>query len=108
MKLFSIKPKSLLVAGVISGLMLVSVPAAAADVDYVQVRQLQKQGQILSFEKISEYARAAKPGDILETELELKKGRYIYEVEILDEQGVVWELKLDAKTGELIKIKLDD
>jgi uncharacterized membrane protein YkoI len=83
-------------------------PALADDVDLVQVRKLQASGAILSFEKIAELARAIKPGDILETELEKRKGHYVYEVEMLDAKGVVWELKLNANTGELIKLEIDD
>jgi uncharacterized membrane protein YkoI len=29
-------------------------------------------------------------------------------VEILDESGTVWELKLNAKSGELIEMERDD
>lgn len=55
-------------------------------------------------------ARSHKAGDLLETELEKnrKTGLYIYEVEILDAKGMVWELDINAKTGELIKIEADD
>jgi len=45
---------------------------------------------------------------VLETELEHKKGMYIYEVELLDAHSQVWEIKLDAKTGKLIKMELED
>jgi uncharacterized membrane protein YkoI len=45
---------------------------------------------------------------VLETELEQKKGIHIYEIEILDAQSQVWEIKLDAKTGKLIKLELED
>jgi uncharacterized membrane protein YkoI len=55
-----------------------------------------------------ERARAAKPGEIIETELEREQGRYVYEVEILDSAGQVWEVKLDARTGELLEIEHDD
>ncbi len=83
---------------------------AGEDVSHVEVRRLQADGKILSFEKISEIARSIKPGDILETELERnrKSGLYIYEVEILDTKGVVWELDINAGTGELIKMEIDD
>ena len=41
-------------------------------------------------------------------ELEKKGGRYIYEVELLNNNDEVWEVKLDAKTGELIKLEIED
>ena len=93
--------------------LLLVLPApvyAGEDVSHVEARRLQTSGEILSFERISEIARSIKPGDILETELERnrKSGLYIYEVEILDVKGVVWELDINAGTGELIKMEIDD
>ena len=79
-----------------------------AEEDYQLAKKLREKGEILPLEKILAYARAKKPGEVLETEFENKHGRYIYEVEILDSKGQVWELKLDAKTGQLIKIEMDD
>ncbi|WP_235272703.1 PepSY domain-containing protein [Methylotenera versatilis] len=80
----------------------------SAEEDYQLAKKLRQQGEILPLEKILAFARAKKNGEVLETEFEKKGGRYIYEVEILDIQGQVWELKLDAKTGQLIKIEIDD
>jgi uncharacterized membrane protein YkoI len=76
--------------------------------DHVAARKLRDAGDILPLEAIAERARRAKPGAILETELEFTRGRYVYEIEILDEAGQVWELKLDAKTGDLITMEIDD
>jgi uncharacterized membrane protein YkoI len=81
---------------------------ASADDDHVAARKLRESGQILPLENIVERAHAHKAGEILETELERKHGRYIYEIEILDATGQVWEMKLDASTGELIKMERDD
>lgn len=100
--------QALLIASVASIVAIFGMSNVTAQEDHVLARKLQESGQILSFEKIAEHARAVKAGEILETELELKKGRYIYEVEILDKAGKVWELKLNAKTGELIKMEVDD
>lgn len=106
------KLKPFFLAGLAAALFVTfSIPAKAGeDISHVEARKLQAAGEILSFEKIAEIARSIKPGDILETELERsrKSGIYIYEVEILDAKGVVWELDINAKTGELIKIEIDD
>jgi len=96
------------ITSVICVLVIFGMPNATAEDDHLVARKLQESGQILSFEKIADYARATKAGELLETELELKKGNYIYEVEILDSAGKVWELKLNAKTGELLQIEVDD
>jgi uncharacterized membrane protein YkoI len=88
--------------------MILNSLSIVAEEDYELARKLSQQGQILSLEKILVFARAQKKGEVLDTELEKKHGRYLYEVEILDVKGQVWEVKLDAKTGQLIKIELDD
>lgn len=81
---------------------------AKADINQQTARQLLSAGKILPLEKITKLAKAIKPGEVLETELEFKKGIHIYEVEILDTNSQVWEIKLDAKTGKLIKLELED
>jgi len=88
-------------------ILLACLPAAA-DEDHELARKLRESGAILALEDIARQARAAKPGELLETELEKKHGRYIYEVEILDSAGQVWELKLDAANGRLISMERDD
>jgi uncharacterized membrane protein YkoI len=88
--------------------MMFAVQSAHSEESPATARKLSASGQILSLEKITKAAKAIKPGDILETELERKHGLYVYEVEILDNKGLVWELKLNAKTGKLIKMEQDD
>lgn len=88
--------------------MLYLLSSAHADESPANASRLAAKGEILSLEKISQKAKSYKPGEILEVELEKKHGRYIYEVEILDTGSQVWELKLDAKTGQLLKMEQDD
>lgn len=92
------------------GILMVAATAvpAVADDDHVNARKLRESGEIMPLEKIIERARAAKPGEVLETELDRENGRYVYEVEIVDDAGQVWEIKLDAKTGKLMKMERDD
>lgn len=71
--------------------------------EHEQVRLLQQQGDILSLEQILERARSHRQGRVLEAELKRKRDRYIYEVELVDDGGEVWEMKLDAISGELLK-----
>ena len=89
-------------------LALVYLPRADSGESATSAGRLSAKGDILSLEKISQKARSYKPGEILEVELEKKHGRYIYELEILDAASQVWELKLDAKSGQLLKMEQDD
>lgn len=99
-------------AALLMGMMLLAsaTPLLAKELQQTKerqqtIRQMRESGEILPLEKIFAAAKAIKPGEILETELEQRQGMTIYEVEILDAAGQVWELKLDAKTGKLIKLE---
>lgn len=92
--------------------LLLTMPLAAyADDDDNAVesaRQLRARGVIVPLERIVEEAQRIHPGRMIATEFETKHGRYIYEIEILDKDGSVWELKFDATTGAFIKEKKED
>jgi uncharacterized membrane protein YkoI len=88
--------------------LLIAAPLALASAglvasDHDDAKRLKEAGDIQPLEQILAKARAAKPGRVIETELERKAERYVYEIEIVDNAGVVWELKFDAKSGELLK-----
>ena len=76
--------------------------------DREEAAKLYGKGEIVGLETVIEKARAAHPGRVLEAELEAEHGRRYYEVEILGEDGVVWELKFDAASGDLIGKERDD
>lgn len=82
--------------------------ASWAEINHQEALRLKQTGAILSLEEIVARVRSLKPGIIIETELDFEKGRYVYEIEVLDPQGQVWEIELDAASGELLEIKLDD
>lgn len=71
-------------------------------------RTLREQGEILDLEVIIEKAKQEVDGRLIELEFEREGGHYIYELEMLGNQGRVWELKFDARTGELIEKEEDD
>ncbi|KAF1685358.1 hypothetical protein B1992_12565 [Pseudoxanthomonas broegbernensis] len=61
-----------------------------------------QRGEILPLARIMQIATSLVPGDIIE--IEYKAGPK-YEIKILTATGRIRELKLDARTGEVIKIK---
>lgn len=71
--------------------------------EHDRVRRLKQQGAILPLQELLESARRYHEGRVLETELEHRNNRYIYEIEVLDEHGQVWEMKFDAASGELLE-----
>jgi uncharacterized membrane protein YkoI len=75
---------------------------ASASNDHVEARQLIANGEILPLESILKNVRQTYPGKILEVELEKEHGKIIYEIEILDNNGTVIEVYIDATTGKLL------
>ncbi len=72
------------------------------------IRSLVGSGKILPLEQILINLRKIAKGDVIEVELESKKQKLIYEIELLAPNGVVTEYIFDAKTGKLLKQKVDD
>ena len=76
--------------------------------DHMRARELVRKGAILPLEQVMERVPASFAGRLLEVELERCPAGYCYEIEIVDPQGVVRELKYDARTGELLHQELED
>ena len=81
-----------------------------ADEDHERARELVKSGEIISLEQLLKNISASEAGKLrlLEVELETKKERLVYELELVDEKGVVRELLFDARTGEALGEEDDD
>jgi len=85
---------------------------AQADVRPDLIPGLLKAGSIMDLEKLNQAALAEHPGtaaaNITDTELEHSAaGAYVYQVELRDAKGVKWDVKLDAKTGQVLSNKQD-
>jgi uncharacterized membrane protein YkoI len=78
--------------------------ASARDLGPDEALRLRDAGTIVSFEKLNATALTKHPGSsITETELEEEYGKYIYQVELRDPQGLDWDLELDAVSGQVLK-----
>jgi uncharacterized membrane protein YkoI len=91
-----------------SSCLLLSEMSYADSIGHSEARALREAGKILPLEEIIEKAKRFKPGKVIDTELEKDDGIYVYEIEVLDDRGWVWEMEFDASTGELLKLELDD
>ena len=87
-------------------LMVITYSNGIAD-DHDEAYELLRSGEILPLEKILEISREQVQGRILEVELEHEDELLIYELEVLDKQGIVWEIKVDATTGTIIEKEQD-
>lgn len=71
------------------------------------VRRALERGEVLPLTKILAIANQHVPGDVIEVELEDEKKALVYEIKILTGTGRVREVKIDARTGKVLKIEDD-
>ena len=69
---------------------------------------LSKAGIVVPLARLVEQTNAVYPGRLLEAELEKGGGRYLYEIEWLEDTGRVRELWFDARTGMPVNDIPDD
>jgi uncharacterized membrane protein YkoI len=92
------------------GLLLAGQVGASHSADQDEVRRLRASGAIVPLEQLVDDAQRRHAGRVLEAELKHRDGDggYNYEIEILDEAGVVRELIYDAASGRLLEERTDD
>lgn len=95
-----------LISVVLISLLVMGYGNSFAD-DHDEAYELLRSGEILPLEKILEITREHIQGRVLEVELEHEDELLIYELEVLDKQGIVWEIKVDAATGTIIEKEQD-
>jgi uncharacterized membrane protein YkoI len=84
-----------------------SLPAAADDDDKVQMQARAAAAGLITAEQAIEKALAAKAGTVVDVDLDDKWIGYVYEIEIVDDAGAEWDVDVNAKTGEVARVKRD-
>lgn len=79
-----------------------------ASADHEEAFELAREGKIQPLSTLLEQQQRLRPGRVLEVELERDDERMIYEIEVLDARGTVWELRFDAASGELLRQEAED
>lgn len=73
-----------------------------------QVPQWVREGKVISLDSLMERHEARLNGRLLDLEVEKEDGRIIYELEILREDSVVYEIKIDAESGDWLEEEIED
>jgi uncharacterized membrane protein YkoI len=98
--------KWVLVTGLATAMLISGI--AVGESDHQESRRLMEQGEILPLQQILDYLGQEQVGRVLEVELEQVRGRYIYEIELLGEDGRVLGYEIDAASGEIINGKREE
>jgi uncharacterized membrane protein YkoI len=83
-------------------------PACARDQDDLrrdEVRHAVETGEILSLTDILNNLSGKLPGEIAGVEIEHEDGRWRYEFRVVDSQGRLFEVYVDAHSGEIEGVK---
>lgn len=73
--------------------------------DHDLARSALASGEILPLSTILTKLEKDYPGQVIEVELEREKGRWMYEIKLLQKNGLRQKLKIDAKTAVVISDK---
>jgi uncharacterized membrane protein YkoI len=86
--------------------LVAALPAAArSSRDHERARAALESGEIRPLSALLADVEARYDGRVIETELERDGGRWIYEFTLLPPTGRVFELAVDAATGEVLRTK---
>ena len=102
--------QTVILAMVLAGATLVAAPRAAdaRDQDELrrdEVRRAVESGEIHSLTDILSTLRGKLPGEVAGVEIEHEGGRWRYEFRVVDSQGRLFEVYVDARSGEIERIK---
>jgi len=87
------------------------LPAAAARDradDHERAREAVRAGEVMPLGQVLERIAPSHPGQVLEVELERDDGRWVYELKLLATDGSLLRLELDARTAEVLRVRRRD
>jgi uncharacterized membrane protein YkoI len=103
LKLLVMTPALLLASFLVP--LLLAPQLAIADDDWRKLHKEVQAGRIKPLSDILDGLAKDWVGQVVDVDYEQKRGRQIYEVELLGPEGQVVEFEIDAATGELIGIE---
>ncbi|SDM39035.1 Peptidase propeptide and YPEB domain-containing protein [Oryzisolibacter propanilivorax] len=77
----------------------------AGERDHELARAALQHGQVLPLRQVLDKVEREYQGQVLKIEFERDDGRYIYEIRLLQPDGRMAKLKVDAVDGRVLKIK---
>ncbi|OJX34432.1 MAG: peptidase [Burkholderiales bacterium 68-12] len=90
----------------LAGALLAAAPALQADErDHELARQALEQGQILPLRSVLEKVERDYQGQVLKIEFERDDGRFVYKIRLLQGDGRMAKLKVDAVDGRVLGIQ---
>jgi uncharacterized membrane protein YkoI len=91
------------VAATLALALMAAIAQADDRADHDRAREAVRSGQVLPLRSVLHKLEASHPGQVLEVELERKGERWVYEIKLLQADGKLLKLHLDARTAEVLR-----
>jgi len=73
--------------------------------DHERAHAAVRAGEVLPLPTLLERLQRTHPGQVLELELDREDGRWIYEIKLLQANGQLLRLEVDAGTGQVLEVR---
>jgi uncharacterized membrane protein YkoI len=73
--------------------------------DHDRARQALREGKVLPLRAVLDLVERDYPGQVVKVEFERDGGRYIYEIRVLQADGDMLKLEIDASDGRTLSVK---
>jgi uncharacterized membrane protein YkoI len=93
--------RGLIVAGLLTALS--GIPAFARDHD--EARRAVEAGEIRPLAEILTAIKGKLPGEVVGVKLEREAGAWAYELRVVDDRGRLFEIHVDARSGQVQRTK---
>lgn len=74
---------------------------------YDRARRALERGEVLPIAQLLERLQTRVPGEVVGVEFTREHGRWVYEFRVVDEDGYLLEVYVDAQTGEILTMEED-
>lgn len=102
------RPCRLALLGVLAAALAAGAPLRAEPSDHDLARQALEQGRVLPLRTVLDKVERDYQGQVLKIEFEHEDGRFIYEIRLLQRDGHLAKLDVDAASGEVLRIRRKD
>ncbi len=107
MTIFKMPAKTTVAGLVLAAIVITPALAGHHEKDHERALRALEKGEVLPLTKILSIVMPEINGEIVETEFEREDGKWIYEIKYISRDGIMMEVEIDAKTGNIIVIKED-
>ncbi len=76
--------------------------------DHERARRALEAGRVLPLSQVLEDLRRRVEGDVIGVELEREDGRFVYELTLIRPSGQIHEAVIDAESGTLLELEVED